>query len=163
MLSSEYQSFISQPAAPGKFIPDGSSINQWADVATYFSSLSDRNPVGKDELWQWLQDRSELNSWLEEDLAWRYIRMTCDTSDEKAVSGYTYFIETIEPEVSLWQNKLDEKLAAHPDFEQLDFNGAPVFYQKCKERPRAIQGRKIYRCKPKCKPKRRYIRPRSGL
>jgi len=127
MKLSEYEQFITTTAPKGAFIPDQVSIQDWQDVEPYFNQLANENPVSKTELWEWIKKRSELNAWLEEDMAWRYIRMTCDTSDAKAVAAYTLFIEKIEPEVSLWQNTLDQKTASHPEFNVLDFKGADIF------------------------------------
>jgi oligoendopeptidase F len=52
--------------------------------------------------------------------------MTIDTSDEKAVERYTYFLEEIEPHVSKFQNDLDLKLNSLPGFDLLDFQGAEI-------------------------------------
>lgn len=133
MLSSEYQHYITRSAPPTSFIPSGKTVEAWSDVEPFFQDLSGREIPDSNALWQWLLDRSELNAWLEEDMAWRYIRMTCDTADEKATQRYTFFIESIEPEVAVWQNELDKKLAHHPDFEKLDFKGADILIKNVKK------------------------------
>lgn len=133
MLSADYQHYISNPTPKSSFIPEGISLETWSDVEPYFKSLSERTLATADELWQWLLDHSDLNAWLEEDMAWRYIKMTCNTADEEAGKRYAQFIETIEPEVSVWQNELDKKLAAHPDFEKLSFKGADILIKNVKK------------------------------
>ena len=126
-MNQNFTQFLTLSPNPSHFIPAKTPIGGWNDVLPYFQQLETANPDTKEDLWQWLLQRSELSSWLEENLAWRYIRMTCDTADEKAAAHYTLFIETIEPEAARWQNILDKKLAAHPRFDQMDFAGAPIF------------------------------------
>jgi oligoendopeptidase F len=43
------------------------------------------------------KDGSELEAALEEDFAWRYIRMTCDTTSEELLQSFQYFATEIEP------------------------------------------------------------------
>jgi oligoendopeptidase F len=133
MQLAEYQKYISDPTPGLTFIPSGTKADSWDAIRPYFEDLNARSVSTKAETWQWLLDRSELNAWLEEDLAWRYIRMTCDTADTVAVDSYTFFIEKIEPEVSLWQNELDKKLVQFPDFEILAFEGAEILRKNVKK------------------------------
>jgi len=126
MLGSEYQKFISDSPIKSQFITSDFKLHKWADVLPFFEDLLNREIKGKETVWQWLLDRSDLNALLEEDLAWRYIKMTCNTVDEEAVKRYTYFIEEIEPHVSKFQNDLDEKVNQNPDFDLLDFKGADI-------------------------------------
>lgn len=127
MSLNQFQHFISDPATPNKFLPTPLTINGWEDVETYFQKLQDREPKSVEELWAWLLDRSELSAVLEEDLAWRYIRMTCNTQDQEAVERYTHFIETIEPQSSIRSNSLDIKLAESPLLTQLNFPGSALY------------------------------------
>jgi len=127
MILSEYQRFIAESATPNQFLPQDFKMENWEDLKPFFEKLQTREISGKDQLWKWLQDRSELNSLIEENLAWRYIKMTCNTTDEEAVKRYTYFIEQIEPEVAKFQNELDLKLNTIPEFESIDFSGAAIF------------------------------------
>jgi oligoendopeptidase F len=123
---SQYQRFIDSPAKENSFIPKGFELNNWNDVLPYFEQLLNREIIDSHGIEKWLFDKSELDSMLEENLAWRYIKMTIDTSDEKAVERYTYFLEEIEPHVSKFQNDLDLKLNSLPGFDLLDFQGAEI-------------------------------------
>jgi len=133
MQIAEYQKFISNPTPPTRFIPEDAKIESWETVLPYFENLNRRLVTNADELWKWLEDHSELNAWLEEDMAWRYIRMTCDTSDTASVEKYTFFIEKIEPEIALWQNELDKKLVQFTDFESVSFPGSDIFKKNIKK------------------------------
>ena len=64
------------------------------------------------ELEKWLHDRSELEAALEEDFAWRYIRMTCDTTSEELLQKFQYFATEIEPKIAPYSNELNKKLVS---------------------------------------------------
>lgn len=59
-----------------KFLPENFSVTDWAALKPHFDSLLSRNINSVNDLRQWLRDRSELESIISEDLAWRYINMT---------------------------------------------------------------------------------------
>jgi oligoendopeptidase F len=126
MPISDYQTFITDSPSPARFIPQDAKIESWGDVLPYFENLKSRTVSNEAELWTWLEDRSELNAWLEEDMAWRYIKMTCDTLDKTAVERYTFFVEQIDPEISLWQNELDKLLITFPGFDTISFAGSEI-------------------------------------
>lgn len=89
-------------------------INTWEDIKGYFDDLVKRPISTLADYQAWLHDRSELESVISEDLAWRYVRMTCDTANEDKVKAYTYFISEIEPQISPISNQLDEKALVSP-------------------------------------------------
>lgn len=89
-------------------------ISTWDDLKWYFENLLQRPIDTLADYKLWLHDRSELESVVSEDLAWRYVRMTCDTANEEKVQAYTYFISEIEPQISPISNKLDEKALNSP-------------------------------------------------
>ena len=95
-------------------------INSFNDVKPYFDDLNNRPLNNYKEIWQWLIDRSELESVLSEDLAWRYIKMNCNTSDDKLAKHFNTFITEIEPKISLISNKLDKKLFADEVLSKVD-------------------------------------------
>lgn len=87
---------------------------EWKDLEPLFGELSDRQIANVRELEQWLRDRSELEAFLQEDYAWRYIRMTCDTEDQQLLESFQYFATEIEPKIAPLDNALDKKLYALP-------------------------------------------------
>jgi oligoendopeptidase F len=92
----------------------------WKRIEPVFQELQHRNIHSASELEQWLKDRSELEAALEEDFAWRYIRMTCDTSSEQLLADFQYFATEIEPKVAPLNNELNKKFIASPYLDQLD-------------------------------------------
>ena len=101
------------------FVASNLQIKTWDDIKQYFEELLQRPLTNINELKKWLKDRSELESVISEDLAWRYVRMTCDTTDQEKVDAYTFFVSEIEPQISPISNKLDEKVLASPYKAQL--------------------------------------------
>ena len=90
------------------FVSQDLAIKTWADLENYFTELKSRKVSSIEDFKRWLKDRSELESVISEDLAWRYVRMTCDTENKEKVEAYTYFVSEIEPQISPVSNTLDE-------------------------------------------------------
>jgi oligoendopeptidase F len=102
-----------------KYIPAALEII-WETLEPLFKELENRKINSVEELESWLADRSELEAALEEDFAWRYIRMTCDTTDEKLLADFQYFATEIEPKIAPLNNELNKKFIASPYLKQLD-------------------------------------------
>lgn len=91
------------------FLHKDLEINSYESVKPYFEDLEQREINSPKKVWQWLLDRSELESVLSEDLGWRYIKMNCQTDDETLVEHFNTFISDIEPQIAIAFNKLDKK------------------------------------------------------
>ncbi len=107
-----------------KYIPQNLEI-KWENLEPIFTELQNRSIYSVEDLEQWLRDRSELEAALEEDFAWRYIRMTCDTTNEELLQSFQYFATEIEPKIAPLNNDLNKKLMDSPFKEQL--NGEKYF------------------------------------
>ncbi|MCC8409751.1 M3 family oligoendopeptidase [Mucilaginibacter sp. UR6-1] len=92
-----------------KYIPADLEI-KWENLEPFYTELVNRPINSVDELEQWLRDRSEVEAALEEDFAWRYIRMTCDTTSEELLQNFQYFATEIEPKTAPYNNDLNKKL-----------------------------------------------------
>lgn len=101
------------------YIPAELTI-KWDSLEPIFNELLERPINSVAELEKWLLNRSEMEAALEEDFAWRYIRMTCDTSDEKLLSDFQYFATEIEPKVAPLNNQLNKKFIESPFSAKLD-------------------------------------------
>ena len=55
-------------------------------------------------------DRSELAAVLEEDMAWRYIKMNIDTTDKVLAEKFHFWIKEISPKTAPYSHKLNLKL-----------------------------------------------------
>lgn len=101
------------------FVPEKLDV-VWGDLAPLFEDLKAREIHTVQELEKWMADRSELEAMLEEDAAWRYIKMTCNTSDETLLKNFQYFATEIEPKIAPLNNELNKKLINSPFIHQLD-------------------------------------------
>ncbi|MDX5349078.1 MAG: M3 family oligoendopeptidase [Hymenobacteraceae bacterium] len=112
---------IETPQRPKRhFLPEEFKITDWQQLQPYFENLKNREINSVDELEKWLQDRSELESVLAEDMAWRYIKMTCNTADEALTEAFQFFVEEIEPQVAPYDHALNQKLMSSEFVQQLD-------------------------------------------
>jgi len=104
---------------PRTYIPQDLTIT-WESLSPLFTELQNREINNVEALEQWLKDRSELEAALEEDFAWRYIKMSCDTANEELVKSFQYFAEEIEPKISPLSNELNKKFVENPFMDDLD-------------------------------------------
>ncbi|MCJ8210160.1 M3 family oligoendopeptidase [Mucilaginibacter sp. RS28] len=101
------------------YIPENLEM-QWGNLEPLFVELRDRAINSVEELEQWLRDRSEVEAALEENFAWRYIKMTCNTADENLLKDFQYFATEIEPKIAPYSNELNKKLVNSEFFDKLD-------------------------------------------
>ncbi len=93
-----------------KFLPQDLKINTWEDLKNYFEDLNQRNLETKSDFDKFLEDVSELEAVLEEDVAWRYIKMTIDTKDQALAESYSKFMSEIQPQISPYDDKFNRKI-----------------------------------------------------
>lgn len=106
---------------------------KWENLEPIYKELLDRPINSVEELEKWLHDKSELEAALEEDFAWRYIRMTCDTTSEELLQNFQYFATEIEPKVAPYSNELNKKLVASEYVDQLDGEKYFIFLRAVKK------------------------------
>ena len=125
---------LNLPARPTRsFIGETIELSSWADVQPLYEELLDRSIDNAEELKQWLIDRSELESYLSENFAWRYIRMTCDTANEELVAQLNFFISEIQPPMTTLGNELDLKAVNSPFLSELTDDGYEVMVRGMKK------------------------------
>src|SRR5687767_13000195 len=103
---------------PRTYLPDSFTVTDWTTIEPYFIEL---------------RDRSELESVLQEDMGWRYIKMTCDTADEKATSAFQFFVEEIDPKIAPYDHELNKKLIASPYLNELDQEKYRIYLRSVKK------------------------------
>jgi oligoendopeptidase F len=122
------------PTRPARlFIGEVITLQSWDDVKPYYDELLNRPINTADELKQWLMDRSELESYLSEDFAWRYIRMTCDTANQELVNNLNFFIAEIQPPMTAYGNDLDLKAVNSPYISELTHEGYEIMVRGMKK------------------------------
>lgn len=85
-------------------------ITTWQELKPILDELQNRPINSVSDLKQWLRDRSEVEAVINEDGAWRYIKMTCDTQSEQLQNDFNFFVTEIEPHLSPYTNELNKKL-----------------------------------------------------
>ncbi len=104
---------IEIPKRPArKFLPENFSVTAWDELKPWFDDLLNREIRSREDLKKWFLDRSELESVISEDLAWRYIRMTCYTENKDYLAAYQDFIQNIQPMIAPVSDQLNRKAAA---------------------------------------------------
>ena len=117
---------------PRIFVPQNLEI-KWENLEPLFNDLQQRPINSVDDLENWLKNRSELEAVLEEDFAWRYIRMTCDTTNEQLLADFQYFATEIEPKIAPISNELNKKFINSEYTAQLDKDKYFVFIRSVKK------------------------------
>ena len=120
------------PKKKRNYIPQDLEMN-WETLEPILNELLARELSSVQDLEQWLRDKSELEAALEEDFAWRYIKMSCDTTDASLVKDFQYFATEIEPKISPIANKLNQKFNDSPFIDELDHDKYFVFIRAIKK------------------------------
>jgi len=103
-----------------RFLPNNFSISNWDSISPYFEELLSRELNSLQDLESWLKDKSELDAFLEEDMAWRYIKMNIDTRDPHLQERFNFFVQEINPRIAPINNQLERKLLASKHRNELD-------------------------------------------
>jgi oligoendopeptidase F len=114
------------------YIPADLEI-KWENLEPIYKELSDRPINSVKNLEKWLRDRSEIEAALEEDFAWRYIRMTCDTTNEELLQNFQYFATEIEPKIAPYSNELNKKLVNSNWVDKLDHHKYFIYLRGVKK------------------------------
>ena len=125
---------ISIPSRPKrKFVPENLNIDSWNKVEPLFENLFKRSINSKNELENWMRDRSELSSVMNEDLAWRYIKMNINTKDEKLAKKFHFWIKEISPNLAPYSHKLNIKLIESPFLNELEHEKYNIYLRSVKK------------------------------
>lgn len=121
------ETILNLPTRPARpFIGEEFVLKTWDEVKPLYDNLVNRPINNAAELRQWFADRSELESYLSENFAWRYIRMTCDTSDPELINQFNFFITEIQPQLSAYENILDKMAVENPYLAELRDKGFDI-------------------------------------
>ena len=112
---------VSIPQRPArKFVAEDLVVDAWIKIESYFQDLLDREIQSVQELEKWMLDRSELEAVLEEEQAWRYIKMNIDTRDKDLGESFSFWVKEISPNVAPYSHQLNLKLVENPFYKELD-------------------------------------------
>ncbi|WP_025762664.1 M3 family oligoendopeptidase [Dyadobacter tibetensis] len=124
---------ITLPTRPERrFIGEDFDLKKWDDVQPLIDNLLSRDISSADSFKKWLSDRSELESYLSENFAWRYIRQTCDTANQGLVNALQFFITEIQPKLAEYGNQLDKKIVDSPFWKEMPEEGYHIVHRSLK-------------------------------
>ena len=103
-----------------KFVPEDLVIDSWDKIKSLFENLIQRTITSVIDLEKWMLDRSELEAVLEEDMAWRYIKMNIDTTNKTLSERFHFWINEISPNTAPYSHKLNVKLVSSPFLKDLN-------------------------------------------
>ena len=96
------------------FIQDDFKVSKWEDVEPYYRDLEERELNSLEGFTSWVRDWNELYAVVSEDMRWKYIKTSIDTSDAAAKAVLEDFYVNIDPKIKPWENKLQKKFDACP-------------------------------------------------
>ena len=102
------------------YLPQDLTISSWEVIEPYFKDLLERKIHSKEQLEKWLKDMSELESAINEDVCWRQIKMTCDTTNKDLEESFNFFFLEIQPKIQPYAFELNKKLVNSPFVNELD-------------------------------------------
>ena len=126
-----------------KFVAHDLCIDSWESIQPYYHKLEHREFASAKDVEIWLLQRSELDAVLEEELAWRYIKMNGDTKNEQYAQHFTAFVEHIEPHVAAVENRLDKKLLQALQLHEIDKKKYFVFIRALQKRDALFREKNI--------------------
>jgi len=116
------------PTIQRNFIAANIVLSTFEDIKPYYDELLSREITSIDAYKDWLSDISELDAFLDENVGWRYIKMTIDTTNETFAQDYNTYVSTIQPKLAPLDNALHKKIVASTFLEALSKDKAYEIY-----------------------------------
>ena len=98
------------------FVPKEFKVTTWSKLKPYYNELLNRVIRSREELEQWIKDKSELDAVVSETFSWRYIHITINSNDEKAEALYQYAVQELAPKITSFEHALNKKLVESRKF-----------------------------------------------
>ncbi len=114
------------------YLSDDFKIINWDNLKPFYEELVNRKIDSLIDLKQWMFDCSEMSAVVNEDGAWRYIKMTCNTTDDALQESFNYFVTEIEPNITPFTNVLNQKLIDSPFLLELTGDDNLVYLRSVK-------------------------------
>lgn len=110
-----------------------SIVCEWNSLVVYLDELVERPVDSLEGLKKWLGDKSELEAFMEENFAWRYIRMSTDTENKEYLEAFQYFATEIEPRLAPYSDRLNRKLVDSAFSKELDTAPYSIFLKHTRQ------------------------------
>jgi oligoendopeptidase F len=115
------------------FLPENLKIKAWSDLAIYFNELNARIINTENDFKKLLFDVSELQAVIDEDLAWRYIKMTIDTTKKELSDDYSLFVTEIQPNIAPESDLLNKKILTLSALSKENTNAFAIYLKNIKK------------------------------
>lgn len=116
-----------------RFLAADFILSTWELVLPYFDRLSQTEINSLEDLIEFCQNRSELESYLSENFAWRYIKMSCDNQNESHQLSYQQFVNEIMPNASVFEDAWNNKVMQSPFAAELPQEGYSIMLRGLKK------------------------------
>jgi oligoendopeptidase F len=134
---------ISTAPPARKFLGEEFELSTWESVKPFYENLVARTIENAQDLRKLFADRSELESYLSENFAWRYIKMTCDTSDKEVKAHFDQFVSEIQPQLAEYDDILNKKTLESPYLNELTDSGFDITIRGMKKATEIFQNENI--------------------
>ena len=134
---------ISTTPPARKFLGEEFELSTWESVKPFYENLVARPIENAQDLRKFFADRSELESYLSENFAWRYIKMTCDTGDKEVKSHFDQFVGEIQPQLAEYDDILNKKTLENPFLNELHESGFDITIRGMKKATEIFQNDNI--------------------
>jgi oligoendopeptidase F len=121
---------LPNPKAQRRFVPVDFTVTDWASIQPFYETLLARPLHSAQELEDWLLQSSELAAVVDEDAAWRYIRKSCDTTDETLRAHFMDYVQHMLPNIEKYSNALRQKYYDCPHRTALDPQAYGLFNRR---------------------------------
>lgn len=101
-------------APPRRYVPHNLDCADLKQLSKLFEELLARPLPTIDAVKKWVADVQELLEACGEHSSLTYIRKSVDTRDKKARAAYLHLIQTVEPGLASYRDKLNRRLLEHP-------------------------------------------------
>ncbi len=115
-----------------RYIKSDFTITTWELLKPYFDTLLSRKIDSVSDLEQYIKDYNELSAVVSENMAWRYIKMTCDTANTALRDSFNDFVQNIEPHMAPLSNDLNKKINDCEFVNEINKNGYSIYLRSLK-------------------------------
>ena len=95
------------------------TFETFEDLKPYFDELLARDIQSLEDTKQWIKDYDQFSSHMQEDVNRRYVKQSCDTTDEVAKKRYLDFITLISPKLQEIDDTMNKKIVVLPFIDEL--------------------------------------------
>lgn len=95
------------------------SFETFEDLKPYYDELLAREVTTIEDTTQWVADYDSLSAHISEDVNRRYVKQSCDTTDEVAKKNYLDFVTLVSPKLQEIDDAMNKKIMGLPHINEL--------------------------------------------